>query len=625
MRYFLPLIAVFISSCASYKYDNKYNDNKVEIRTNFADCQLSTPNVDQYSAPYGSQGKVITIHIPKVKKKNLKLCITGDKYDTVYVNLERTVRASALTKDIVIGIFTFGIPVLIDVFNSDLYKLKKNSKFFNIELEFSQTYMSAELLEILKDNDTNIFIQYIKNFPKSALVNVAVDKKDSLELNNSIERQSELAIDEYIYRHPKSKFLFEAQKIQNEMVASREAFTLAKSINTVISYEEFLTKFPTSLFNVESKILLVDAAEKDAIASNNLNAMLNYVKNYLFPNLNVLDLKENQKKLNNISELIDNALIREYDSKIETKKYNDYSKLWKRYIEIKSKLLALPELKSTENYRIKICNLLFKQLQLSDSKEKQTSLVNQINIDFPSLKKVGLTFRGDTSNINTVTAILTNLTEVSGIVKLFNVGFLKYYATNSISSNAIIGFKTYQYQGSIYNSLENYDYEELSFINGNLDGNILLKLQKDNVLISKEKNGIISEVSFYHLGALLKTMYYEGNTSLLYEYEFENGINLSLKVLDGKIKDVQQLIKDEQFLTAINNLNYVCANNYPQSIPQNITINTMLKQASIKQENKEKQEEIKQENNRRQEEKKRKEEENKTYQIGEAAVCDNLD
>ncbi|MFN5032877.1 MAG: hypothetical protein ACK5FX_11720, partial [Flavobacteriia bacterium] len=65
-----------------------------------------------------------------------------------------------------------------------------------------------------------------------------------------------------------------------------------------------------------------------------------------------------------------------------------------------------------------------------------------------------------------------------------------------------------------------------------------------------------------------------------YTYEFENGVNLSLKNLENKIKEGDAELAKKNFDRAIEIYTVDCMNNFPGSIPQNVRVQKSIQNAN---------------------------------------------
>lgn len=520
----LFLVIGLLSSCASYNYSSG-EDRLIKITSdNLQDFQVFSPRSSNKLST-ASNGVAIP-RIEKLKKDYLTVLLSHPNYDPQLINIKRVPRAKALAKDIGLGVFTFGIPVLVDVFNSDFYKVSPKTKEFNIHFEYKQSYMTEEYVKIKDSKNPEDFKTWLSKYTKSVHFQEATDKKDSLELSIALFQETESAIDQFIASHQTSNYLSEAQKIKDEMVAARELFAKTKTENTVSAYESFLEKYPRSLHNKEAHKLLTDAAEKVAVNSLNSTSMVNYMKTYLIPNATFFNSTELDLRNSKISKAIDAQLIKENIKTDPKKTYDYYSNLWKAYNNMRKQGLEpyLNHLEQTYSYQSKICDVLFNKIKDANTQEKQSSLMSKINSDFPTLDIYD-------SIKNPLLTVLQYKEKGSGIVKLFNVGFLRYFFDNMSERDALIGRDFYTYKDSTYASLKGITYEEISFTNGFLNG--VSKAYKGNQLdlALNMSNNVGKDISYYQNGSLVLSTFFRAN-ELPYYYEYENGTNITLKVIN---------------------------------------------------------------------------------------------
>jgi hypothetical protein len=545
----LFLVISLLSSCASYNYSSD-DDRSIKITSdNLTDFQVFSPRTSNKLST-ASNG-VARPRIEKLKKDYLTVLLSHPNYDPQLIYIKRIPRAKALAKDIGLGVFTFGIPVLVDVFNSDFYKVSPKTKEFNIHFEYKQSYMTEEYVKIKDSKNPEDFKTWLSKYTKSVHFQEATDKKDSLELSIALFQETESAIDEFIASHQSSNYLSQAQKIKDEMVAARELFAKTKTENTVSAYESFLGKYPRSLHNKEAHKLLTDAAEKVAVNSLNSTSMVNYMKNYLIPNSTFFNTTELDLRKSKISKAIDAQLIKENIKTDPKKTYDYYSNLWKAYINMRNQGLDpyLNHLEQTYSYQSKICDVLFLKVKDANTADKQSTLVAKINLDFPSLDIY------DAAKSPIITT-LENMQKGTGVVKLFNVGYLPHYFNNMSERDALIGRDYYTYKDSTYASLKGITYEEISFTNGFLNG--VSKAYKGNQLdfaLNMINNTGEKNISYYQNGTLVLSTFFPTN-NIPYYYEYENGTNITLKVIND--------VLDKLTVMESNIKSYTKSKNYEQ-------------------------------------------------------------
>jgi hypothetical protein len=582
---FLPLLLSI--SCSSYNYSTANRDRTVKINSdNLVDFQVFSPRTSNKLST-ASSGKANPV-LESLKKDHLTLLLSHPNYDPQLIVVKRTPRAKALAKDVALGIFTFGIPIIVDVFKSDFYKISSKTNEFNVHFEFKQSYMSDEYAKIKDSKNPDDFKDWLSKYQKSVLFQKVLDQKDSLELTIALFQETENAIDEYIASHQSSTYLPEAIKIKEEMVAARELFAKTKTENTVASYENYLAKYPRSLNNKEAHKLLTIAAEKVSLSQGTSN-MIQYMNKYLIPNASFFNKTELEERKSKISKAIDNQLIKENIKNDPKKTYEYYSNLWKSYTGLKSQNIEnyLNHLELTYGYLPKICDLLFIKLKEANTLEKQALLVSKINSEFPNLDIYD-------SIKNPLISVLENTQKGSGIVKLFNVGYIPHYFNNMSERDPLIGRDYYIYKDSTFQALKEITYEEVSLNNGQLNG--VTKCYKGSQidLSLNMVNNSAKDISYYQGGSLVQTTFFPVNEGTYY-YEYENGTNITLKVINDvlaqlnavesnlkgymKTKNYEQMVVDFKKVPVILDPAIELISNNP--IPKEKGSNLLLSKAKI--------------------------------------------
>ncbi len=491
------------------------------------------------------------------KNKSIGITLFQKDYEPINLKIEKQIRYDALTKDIFCGVFTFGLPFLIDPFKSDFYRIKKSSLNHKVRFEYTQEYMKSEYVKIQYSTNIIDFKNWLSNYPRSVMYQKVVDHRDSLEFSFALKQQKESAIDDFISTYNKSKFLESAITVKNEMKAARDLFESSKINNTIESYEDFLKKFPNSLHVKEARKLLVDASEKEAFSSLNSEKVLSYLKNYLIPNEVFLDKNIISEKRKKIKNNLESFIFQESVKNNQTKVYEEYASLWKRYVAISDDNqipLDIKNFEKIQNHHVEICDLLFKSLKEADSKEKQIKWKDKTMSDFPKLNIVN---NLPTEPENFLFTVLDNQRNGNGLIKIFNENYFKTFKTDSRIDNGLIAKYNsgeYEYKSKKYNALERSDYQELNFILGKLGG--MSKSCADSKLFfsyySDIENTKPDEISFYQDGKLVKTIYVSKGFSADgeciikqdYSYEFENGVNLTLINFEKEITKLENESKN---------------------------------------------------------------------------------
>ena len=151
-----------------------------------------------------------------------------------------------------------------------------------------------------------------------------------------------------------------------------------------------------------------------------------------------------------------------------------------------------------------------------------------------------------------------------------------------ISKNKLYDVTSFNYKNNQYQSIEGSTYEELTFKNNEIQE---IKVFKDNNLQTQLKfsSGYsnMNEASYFINGKLVLTDFMQF-ASKLYSYEFEDGVNLSLKQLENKIKEGDAALASKNFDKALE-IYSECSNDYPPNIELNKRIENSINNAENKQ------------------------------------------
>lgn len=562
----LLLLTIVFSSCASYRYNNQNKNNSFSVSTDVSDFEVIHTNkkinsLYRYQAVNGN----VNIKLDKLKRKYFKLAVVHPNYDSVYFELNRRIRTGAMLKDGFLSIFTFGIP-LFDFFNPNFYKLAKKSKSFYFKLNYSKEYITREYDRISNSNSTDAFKKFRAKFVNSKYDHLALNKIDSLELQTILGQQSESLLDNYILSHPNSAFLNNAKRIKAQLEEARISFEKAKNTNSVEGYEAFLNSYPNTIHTNSANKLLLDAIEFKALSSLDINYKLNYILNQLIPKHNLINQSDLNSKVGSISINIENLLINLYDKHSEATQRSDYSKLWRRYINIKDSIPTsyLNEFNQLKKYVPKISNIIFNDLKIIDSEASQIQIVNQIKKEFPKL------YPRFNSNKEVILSLLESQTSAEGKIKIYNVDFYNHLIKDVYNYQQLNQYRRYYYQGYEYEVLNSITMEELSFQEGKLNAHC--KMYTNSILdfvIDLKSNLTPNEIDYYASGVKVKSIYFNDDGSN-YSYEYRDGVNLVLKPLEDDCVYLQDLITQaESSLRLKNKLFY--KNNNIDNINQKVS------------------------------------------------------
>ena len=625
MKKLVLLSLIFgLFSCASrnyYQTDKWKQNNTITIKSEnlneFSICidgeNIDTKKVDESNIeitkykknnPPDDPKRLITVNSTSgfynltfdgFKKKDIKVSLLNKNYEKIDLTIQKRVRYDALAKDVGLSLITYGIPLIVDVFKSDFYKLKKSSKNHVVRFEYLQSYMLDEYKKIANSMNPKDFNDWLAKYPKSSAKQTAINRKDSVELIIALSKGQEAAIDEYILAHKSSVFLNEAEGVKKEMVLARELFTSACQKNSVEAYEDFLSKYPKSLHNKEVQKLLLNAAEREAIATSSSEKMILFIKNYFIPNINLIEIIETNKfsaREKKIKNSLEDFIIKEALQNNQDNKYENYRLLWSKYSAIcKDNNIpsVLKNFDKIKKYQVEICDYLFNKLKDANTIEKQSIWIQKTLDDFPELE-LNDNFPAKSNDI--LLTIIETQTNGTGKILVFNSNILSQIPRNSKIDNGLIAkynYGKYEYQGKTLDALATCNNQELNFAKGILSG--INKAYKDKQLqysIDANKNNeITDEISYYKDGKLVKTIFVskectsDGNCIVNKDffYEFENGENITLKKLDQELSILKGSINATNYDEVIYKLNQLKKTKIPINLPQYKLIEELLNSA----------------------------------------------
>jgi hypothetical protein len=529
---------------------NKYTDIAIVFKSNINNVKVQFKNYDKnYEQVIGTIINGRLIYIPAgLRKKQLEICFLGDHIESKTIKIKRVLR-------------NYSKP-----FDPVSYFISENFKNIYVDLDYKDSYMEKKFREIENSQKPTDFVNYNNTFPKSKFKEFAINKKDSLELNKAISLRNEKAIDDYISQHSSSKFLKTAQNIKKEFSDARIAFDKAKNEFTVVSIEEFISKYPNSIHFNDAHVLLIDAAENETYQKNKSDASIFFYENYLTKFAKYITEEVLSEKTNKIWRAIDNQIIQENID--DTNKYNSYSKLWKKYKYLNDIYKDnIGQLENTISYKQKITNELFIQLSKTNSENSQNTFLDKVVSDFPNL------YPNWNSDYDVLNIIIQNSQKKDAKISLYNQNYIPNYITNSCNNCPLKNKNTFIYKDVIYDSFKKSNFEEISFYKGFIE---LINVFQDKTQLVQYKlsNQVLIESNFYNNGKIVRTDYSDLNNNK-YSYEFENGINLTLKNLDTKIKEAEIAISSNNYEKSLSILENDCRNNFPKNIPQNQKIENL--------------------------------------------------
>jgi hypothetical protein len=587
------LLLLILTSCASNNYydfsqindDNRYKNNQIRIISNVPDFKVYYKVKNLPSSQYKNTPALpwntprITVDVTKLDRRVKSLIVQKENYEPDTIKIKRAIRPRALGKDIVFGVLFWPIlpvPFLIDLCRPDFYKVSKNSKVVRVDLKFNQEYMDKEFFKIENSKLAATFSSYINLYPYSKKTHEAALKRDSIELEIAVNKFSEQAINDFVSTHNKSKYLDIAIKIKDEMVVARLEYDKAKTKNNADAYEEFIKKYPNAIQKNDAINNLVDIVYQKVLKSEDLEEMLSFNFNYLVNYSTLLKPESLAEKTKQTTKIIDELIVKKYDVDVNNR-YANYSKLWMKYREA-TKYKNLIRLERTESYLSKISDLILNDLAKIIDEAKQKAYLIKAETDFKDL------FLFDEYIVEPIqfsNRVIDNSKNFNGSFKLINQKYIENRIKYSWEGDFSRGLLEFDYLGQRYSNYNEANIEEIAITNGRISS---VKLYNNKtLLISYKYNGNSNvEYSSYINGKLVRTDYSDKST--YYYYEFENGINLSLKSLEEKIKGADYELASKNYDNAIELYNNCYKNDYPKTIELNQRIQKSINTAQIKKE-----------------------------------------
>jgi hypothetical protein len=605
--FLLAITVLFNISCSSiiYPQKSKYRNNTVTFVTNLNNVHIKFikegKNYNQHlgmTSTYSGDKNQLFYTFDKLRYKQMKVELYGENLESQFVKIRRVPRGGAIVQDILFSTITFGLPIIIDPFRADFYKIAKGSRQFDIKMKYTQQFMLDEYKKIENSNIALNFENYLVIYDYSAVKQLAINKRDSLELFSAIQKSDEKKIDDFIRTRPESVFMPKATEVKNILKSSRVDFENSKKIDKAITYRKFIEKYPQSLQTNEAKKLMVNTAEKECLAANRLDSTIFYLDSYLLPNEQIV-AKDFIAKIRIANNLIEKQIIDElYLSKSD--KYEASKDMCEYYTNFKNKYKKYNDLTSLlqiDFLRGDIAIILFNKLKSATDQSTQSSFLDEAQKTFIDIYEEN----NWKKNLPISYHILIEARGKNGSIKLYNQQYVKNHLEHlGEAGSEFTDIYNYNYKGQKYKALENVDYEEFEIKE---DVYVKVKLYYKGSLVVESDNRFKSD--FYKNGQLVKTKFHKWDNNgnrIGYEYEFENGVNLTLKELSQKLDEAEKLTAQKEYQAAVTKFES-CRNSFPQDIPENIRFKKSLDKAiALLEEYNKKQEEKRLAEEKRQEE-----------------------
>lgn len=490
--------------------------------------------------------------IGRLKPSGNYIRIGGADYEPIVQKIKVTPRSKAVTNDLLLGVFTYFTPFLVDPFRSDFYKIRSESKEIVVQLEYNQFYMYRRFEEIAQSNSPAVFQTYIATYPKSNLVPRAKDKIDSLDLHQSMLAGSEEALDVFIKSHPGSRFSKIAQSQKEKMAEARVQYSLLANSKDLASFKNYILNFP----NFKQTPLAVAQALNVAVGTKSLKQLLAYDNEILIPYQSVLSGVDRERLTNLLNAEVDKAIVREKSN--PTDNFKSYTNIWNFSQELSKEYSNLNYLEQCRSYSAKIADLFLAEMGKATTEIEQTKLMSKY-----SGAVVNFDYLGPTENF--FVSCLHRTNSYTGSFKLMNQGFLTNYLAHSAEGDNLKNFYELT-QGNL---------EEINLSNGQIIGFKMFANDSPIATYEKQLDGTL-KYARYSRGALIKEEFYNYSKGINYTYDYENGKNKSLQDLDSKVSNAESVLKSGNYQEAKRLLTTVCKNNYPKSVGQNVKITELI-------------------------------------------------
>ncbi|HMN07018.1 MAG TPA: hypothetical protein PKD45_14985 [Flavobacteriales bacterium] len=545
-----------LTSCSSvfYSQTSRTKNNTVTVRSNASPVTVELANPPQKPKWHGTKisgaNTPREITLPKLNSRYTNLKFSSPNYDSKIIKVKKTPRASMVAVNLLFS----GIPIVIDIFNSDFYKISKSSRNLNVKLDYSQGYMDQQYERIANSNEPGSVQRFIDQYPNSTKVPYAIDRRDRLELDKAIAAGTEAALTTFINKRPKSTYVSEAVSLRSELAQARAAFDEAKQMNSIQGYNAFLEAYPTSKHRSEVCVRLVTLAESEARQANNLDAAIAFANDYLYKYKKDIGGQFEEKEKDFKSRLSDYIKDRSRESDGGVRSIP----LWTNYVQTRQAIPQLGEVEGIESLRPNIYCALFGAIQNLSNIQEQNDRVKWLSDQLPL-------FFGATTISGTIREIIDNCKEKDGIIAIFGLRYLE----NATNGNNMAGLNKdiyiYSYKGSRINVEESVFKEELSYTKNTLIGRQkFFDISGNPVVdfyIGSDTGKLEGECNYYQNGSLAKTKLFEMGYEKC-EKEFDNGVNITqdrinklYTRLKGEFKS-----KDAKMLGTIQNINDIlCA------------------------------------------------------------------
>jgi len=518
---YLFAFALLFTSCSSRKYAGTYEQQKnttFVVSSNVPDFQVSLfkknsgKSLKLEPTKTGRNSKTYTLN--KLKFYGNHIRISADNYESQDVKVKIIPRGEAVKADLLCGLITYFVPLIIDPFRSDFYKIAKRSKNIEVELRFSQYYMDKVFSSIASSSNVRDFNQFISKYPHSNKVKAATDKKDLLELNAALQADSEEALTKYITSHPNSNYLEKAEEYKREMKSARLAYNKLQEKGDLGDYISYLEKYPDfkqSKLVIKEGLILVSNEQKS-------KDILQYYEGLFLKYGDILTTTEKKEIREKVNSFLENQLLIQVG---ERSSYESLKSMWNNALQIRSQYEDLTLNKILYHKKIDIAHLFLKEFAKMDSERQQKIVNSKYVADFPE-------FSSEIGTLFLVPAVTYNK-EFNGTITLMNQDFLSEYNNNSSERDPLKEFCC----GSVVG-----DKEELVLKGGGISSYKIWDKKAPVAYFERSNND--RKFTRFTDGKLVEENFFSYSTRKGYKYIYENGVNTTLRDLDDKIDEVKK-------------------------------------------------------------------------------------
>lgn len=437
--------------------------------------------------------------------------------------------------------------------DSEMAELEKKINGGYVFMKLSQITIDRLSLQYYTDRSLEALENLIREHPYSASHVRTISYADSIRIEKALTRGDELGFMVFIEDRPASPLMKLAKDWVDYFERAKSTYDKAKNSNDIASYESFLKTYELSKFVDECKLKLVDAAAAKFIQSSNPDSILFFYVNYLDKYKDTPGFKKNYYDMA-ITNMV-NALDKKYLGE-QSNNYNlaSLTALWEHKHRLENSTgQKLSKLET--RHKATICQGYFQQLTAAislDSQNQVESSFKRLFFEFPTQSPIAF--------------ILDNAPNKTGSVTVYNLNYL----VNDLDEKLGDKFSDQTTHLSVTHSLKTVQsIENLRWVENNYQGMQSVSNAKGKFYeINFTSYPIFDVEHFYRDGMIAKSSFYN-DEGLVYQYEFQNGKNLTLGSLQEEINVGDAAFNEKRYEDALLIYNNLLENPYPRAAPQN--------------------------------------------------------